>query len=76
MQTRARENGEGIVLIMPNGIEIELAPWRGYRALKIWVKGADLVIKPQGTNALELVLENEAPSLATETSNGSPSDES
>jgi hypothetical protein len=73
MQTRERENGEGIVLMMPNGVEIEIAPWRGNRALKIWVKGAGLLIKPQGTSALELVLEEEATAHPAEPATGSPS---
>ena len=73
MQIRQRENGEGAVLLMPNGTEVEVIPWRGGRALKIWVRGATFLIKPQGTNALELVLEQAAAARPEEGTAGSPS---
>jgi hypothetical protein len=73
MQMRQRENGEGAVLILPNGIEVEVIPWRGNRALKIWVRGARLLIKPQGTHAVELVLEEEATARPEAGATGSPS---
>jgi hypothetical protein len=50
MQIRPREQGDGVVLVLPNGIDVEVIPWRGSRALKIWVRGARLLIKPQGTH--------------------------
>jgi hypothetical protein len=73
MQIRQRENGEGAVLLLPNGTEVEVIPWREGRALKIWVRGATFLIKPQGTNALELVLELEAAGRSEEDAAGSPS---
>jgi hypothetical protein len=72
MQIRPREQGDGVVLVLPNGIDVEVIPWRGSRALKIWVRGARLLIKPQGTHAVELVLEEEATTRPDEDATGSP----